>query len=77
MEGGGGYAYPPIMSYTARLVRERISLFEVYIRGLGNLTLRSVKGPKRTNWRILRLFLVVYSYLKEGAFTTVKRDTAF
>ena len=47
------------------------------MRGLGNLTLRSVKGPKRTNWRILRLFLVVYSSLKDGALTTVKRDTAF
>ena len=48
-----------------------------YVKGLGNPSLWSVKGPKGANWAILRQFLVVYSYLKDGAPTTVKRNTAF
>ena len=52
-----------------------------YIKGWGNLSLQSVKGPKRTHFmavkkaRKLSCF-VIYSHLKDGAFAALKREAA-
>ena len=43
------------------------------MKRMGNLSLLSVKGPKRANRHTKKrtLSLVIYSYLKDGALTAV------
>ena len=47
-----------------------------YIKGKRNLSFGSVKGPERAKTRKRSLF-VIDSYLKDSAFTAVKRDARF
>jgi len=51
-------------------------------KGLGNLSLRSVKGPRRAHFMAVKMTrklsgFVFYSHLKDGAFTAVKRNAGF
>lgn len=53
-----------------------------YIKEWGNLSLRSVKGPKRAHFIAVKKTrklsgFVIYSHSKDGAFAAVKRETAF
>ena len=58
---------------------------EVYIKGGGNVSFQSVKRHKMANRRHFvavkksrkRSGFVLYSYLKDSAFTAVKRDAKF
>ena len=81
-----GEAMPERGTFFKPQVYERVGILYSlnYMKGWENLSVRSVKGPKRANRWILWLykvektfFFAIDSYLKDRAFTAVKRGAKF
>ena len=77
-----GFALEGLLLLQASGVRKSSGFHQLkYMKGQGNLSMRSVTRPKRTNrsilwlwleWRKWFQFTYICSYLKDGAFTAVK-----
>ena len=81
-----GEAMPERGTFFKPQVYERVGILYSlnYMKGWENLSVRSVKGPKRANRWILWLykvektfFFAIDSYLKDRAFRAVKKDAKF
>ena len=85
-KGGGAPPKRGTCIFCRLQVYERVGISpaKVYIKGLGNLSFGSVKGPKGLTDEFYgfiksrkRSIFVIDSYLKDSAFTAVKRDAKF